>query len=216
MRKFLSVALVAVLTLSLTACNGKDTETETTKAPTQATTEAPTQATTEAPTETTQAPTESQAPSGNTGSFTTGSVAEILDAVWGSYADDDAFFGERAPLDVSDAAMLDSMVALPEANASMVDDVEILIHMMNANTFTCGGFHVTDSANVQAVADAIKANVDARQWMCGMPDRVVIFSLGDNYVFSAFGEESIMQTFKSYFTKGYGDAVILYDEAISF
>lgn len=149
-----------------------------------------------------------------TGVFGTGSTAEILDAVWGSYNTNDLFSGERSSLDLSDTETLNTMVGFPESSVSMIEEAELLMHGMNANTFTCGGFRVSDSANVRAVAESIRDNVMTRQWMCGFPDRLLILQVDDNYIFSAFGKTEAMSTFESYFMKGYPDTVVLYDEVI--
>ncbi len=113
-----------------------------------------------------------------------------------------------------DASALDASLGLPEASASMIDGAASLIHMMNANTFTCGAFHVSSSDDVSAVADSLRENILQRQWMCGFPDKLVVITVGD-YVISAFGNGEIIDLFKSKTTAAYETAEVVYEEPIS-
>ena len=78
----------------------------------------------------------------------------LLTTVWDSYTDDEKFPAaggdyenpvEDAPgaVDISDADNLNYMLTLPVEDASKIDGAAALSHMMNANTFTCGAFHIT-------------------------------------------------------------------------
>lgn len=150
----------------------------------------------------------------------------LLNTIWDSYGEEEKFpamggdFSEAnmangAPgtYGIEDASMLDSVLGLPESSASMVDGAASLIHMMNANTFTCGAFHVASSDDVSAVADALKENILQRQWMCGFPDKLIVIRVGD-YVISAFGNEELINTFKSKATAAFEEAELVYEEPI--
>ena len=71
-----------------------------------------------------------------------------------------------------------------------------------------------DAGEVQAVADALKENILARQWMCGMPEKMIVVSV-DNYVISAFGLSDLIETFKTEIIEAYDIATVLYEESIS-
>ena len=161
-----------------------------------------------------------------------GDGVEIADAltllytIWDSYGEDDKFpamggdFSEDNMVNgapgnygVEDASMLDYSLGLPEASASMVDGAASLIHMMNANTFTCGAFHVSSSDNLSAVADSLRENILQREWMCGFPDKLVVITVGD-YVISAFGNEEIIDTFKTRTMSVYESAELVYEEPV--
>ncbi len=155
------------------------------------------------------------------------SATALLTAVWENYGEDERFAAmggggsETAQLvdgapgkfltDSADA--LDYSLGLPAASASMIDDAASLIHLMNANTFTCGAFHVTKPEDVTAVADSLKENILNRQWMCGFPDKLVVVTVGD-YVVSVFGNEELVDTFKTKLTAVYQSADIAHEEAI--
>ena len=187
MKKTISLALALVLTLSLAAC-GKN---------------------------------------GNTGSSADvpADANTLLTTVWDSYTDDEKFPAaggdyttpvEDAPgaVDISDADNLNYMLTLPVEDASKIDGAAALGHMMNANTFTCGAFHVTSKDDVDAVAQDLRDAIQSKQWMCGFPDKLVIFTY-DQYVVSLYGAEDLVDTFRDKFTAAYSDSVVAYDEAIA-
>ena len=148
----------------------------------------------------------------------------LLTTVWDSYTDDEKFPAaggdyenpvEDAPgaVDISDADNLNYMLTLPVEDASKIDGAAALSHMMNANTFTCGAFHITSKDDVEAVANDLRDAIQSKQWMCGFPDKLVIFTY-DQYVVSLYGDEELVNTFRDKFTATYSDSTIAYDEAI--
>ena len=149
----------------------------------------------------------------------------LLTTVWDSYTDDEKFPAaggdyttpvEDAPgaVDISDADNLNYMLTLPVEDASKIDGAAALGHMMNANTFTCGAFHITSKDDVEAVANDLRDAIQSKQWMCGFPDKLVIFTY-DQYVVSLYGDEELVNTFRDKFTAAYSDSVVAYDEAIA-
>ena len=133
-----------------------------------------------------------------------GNPLDVLNKVWDSYTDDEKF--PAAGGDMSEANMKDDApgnVALDDADtvayltsfpADMVDKLDAaasLMHMMNANTFTCGAFRLKDAADADAVCAAIHDGLNSKQWMCGFPDKVVVISV-DDYVIMAYGYEDII------------------------
>ncbi len=152
-------------------------------------------------------------------------ATELLTNVWSSYGEAELFpigggdfenvvMDAPGKYDVSKAEEMDSVLGLPAANATMIDDAASIMHMMNANTFTCGAYHLTDASKQQAFADALKENIIGRQWMCGFPDTLLIASVGDEYVVSAFGNAEIMETFKTKLQAQYDAAEVMYEESL--
>lgn len=155
------------------------------------------------------------------------SPTALLTAVWDTYGEDEKIpvmggGGSETPDYVPGAPgkfatdspdMLDYSLGLPAASASKIDDAASLIHMMNANTFTCAAFHVAKADDVKAVADSLKENIMQRQWMCGFPDKLIVVTV-DDYVVSAFGNEEMINTFKTKLTDAYKSATVVYEEAI--
>ncbi len=152
---------------------------------------------------------------------------EILTVVWDSYGEDEKFavaggdmseenMNAEGPgrYSLEDPQALDTSLGFPADLVDKIDDAASLMHMMNANTFTCGVYHVKDGGDVSAVAAAIKDNIMQRQWMCGFPDKLVIASVGE-YVAAFFGETEIMDTFRTKLTGAYPSAEIITEAPIA-
>ena len=86
--------------------------------------------------------------------------------------------------------------------------------MMNLNTFTCGAFHVADTNNVARLADDLRTTIQAKRWMCGFPDKLVIVTVGQS-VLSVYGNEELVNTFRDKLLTSYSVAAAVYDEAIN-
>lgn len=154
------------------------------------------------------------------------SPLNLLNTVWKSYSEDDKFpasggdYSEEnakddAPgkFDVSDSAVLESTLAVPEDSADLLKNAASLTHMMNLNTFTAGAFQLKDSKNANKFAKAMKESIENRRWVCGFPDKFVIIKV-NGYVVSAFGAEDLIDTFKSKTLKAYQDAKVYCEENI--
>ena len=101
------------------------------------------------------------------------SPLNLLNTVWKSYSEDDKFpasggdYSEEnakddAPgkFDVSDSAVLESTLAVPEDSADLLKKAASLTHMMNLNTFTAGAFQLKDSKNADKFAKAMKESIE--------------------------------------------------------
>ncbi len=156
-----------------------------------------------------------------------GSALELLTTVWAGYEEEERFAAaggdmseENMTMDgpgkfsVSDAAALDTTLGFPETAVDKIDDAASLMHMMNANTFTCGVYHVKDAGDLPEVSTALKDNILQRQWMCGFPDRLVIMQAG-SYVVAFFGEEGITGTFQEKLAAAYPAAETLCDQPVA-
>ena len=188
MKKIASVLLVAMLALCLAACGGgKDS---------------------------------------NTGTVEIADAAEILTTVWGAYEEDEMFpvgggdsenmsMEGPAKFDVSKAEELEALLNFPAASADKIDDAASMMHMMNANTFTAGAYHVADAADMSAVVDAIKDKVMNNHWMCGFPETLIIVQVSDSYVVSAYGNGELIDTFQTKLLAAYeGAAEVVVEESL--
>ena len=148
----------------------------------------------------------------------------ILNAIWNTYSDDEKFPAaggdsehavDSAPgsFDVSNTDSLSYLLTFPADDASLIDSAASLVHMMNMNTFTCGAFHVADANNVTKLADDLHTTIQAKHWMCGFPDKLVIVTVGQS-VFSVYGNEELVNTFRDKLLASYPTATAVYDEAI--
>ena len=191
MKKIVALMLAFVLALGLTACGGGNKGAETAKDDTEGK-----------------------------------SAVQILEDVWAAYEGEkfaiaggdyeNMIIDAPGAVNVSDGETLDALLGFPAASAGLIDDGASMMHMMNQNTFTAGVYHVTKADDVQAVADAVKENIMNRQWMCGFPDDLVVYSVGTNYVAAVFGAEDIVDNFEESLEGYYASTKILYDEDLTF
>lgn len=132
---------------------------------------------------------------------------DLLEKIWDSYSEDEKFpaaggdFSEEnmsmdgpGKYDISDAEALDTSFGLPAESAEKVEDAASLMHMMNANTFTCSDFRIKENVNATELAGKIFDNLNDRQWVCGMPDKVIVMIVGRD-VITVFGEADLVETF---------------------
>ena len=149
----------------------------------------------------------------------------ILNAIWNTYSDEEKFpaaggdsehavDGAPGSFDASNADNLSYLLTFPADDASLIDSAASLVHMMNLNTFTCGAFHVADANNVARLADDLRTTIQAKHWMCGFPDKLVIVTVGQS-VFSVYGSEELVNTFRDKLLASYPTAAAVYDEAIN-
>ena len=149
----------------------------------------------------------------------------LLTSVWSTYSEDDKFpaaggdaehsvDGAPGSFDASNADSLSYLLTFPADDASLIDSAASLVHMMNLNTFTCGAFHVADANNVTRLADDLRTTIQDKRWMCGFPDKLVIVTVGQS-VFSVYGNEELVNTFRDKLLASYSAATAVYDEAIN-
>lgn len=200
MKRIIAVLMVTLLIFSLAACGGK-TNNDTDK------------------TDTTVETVENVAP------------IDLLNTVWASYSTaDEAYFpaagGDMLTEETTNwegpavfgttgeaAEAIEYMLHFPAASISKIDAAASLMHSMNANTFTCGAFHVTNTADVDALTTEIKTTIDGTQWMCGFPEKVLIVTVGDTIV-AAVGNTQLVDTFNAKLAAAYTSAEVVVDEAI--
>ena len=176
---------------------------------------------TEPPTETP----EPEDPAENKPAAAADDALTILNAIWNTYSDEEKFpaaggdsehavDGAPGSFDASNADSLSYLLTFPADDASLIDSAASLVHMMNLNTFTCGAFHVADANNVARLADDLRTTIQAKRWMCGFPDKLVIVTVGQS-VLSVYGNEDLVNTFRDKLLTSYPTAAAVYDEAIN-
>lgn len=226
-KRLVLILMAAMLTLSVAACgknNGANDTNETTGTETGMETNTETTPETETNTETT--PATDADDNVVAGDATINSTVDVLNNVWTTFGENEQFFAtggdmanavENAPglYSMEDTEMLSFALHIPTDSVEMIDEAASLIHAMNANTFTAAAFHLTDSANADSLVTALKDDIMNTQWMCGFPDKLVIFTVNDEYVTYAFGNIDNIENFKTKMTAVYGEnAVLVVEENI--
>ncbi len=187
MKKLLTLLLAAVMTVSVVACSSK--------------------------------PNDSQADAPEITD-----ALEILTTVWGTYEEAEMFpvgggdsanlnFEGPAKFDVAAVEELDVTLGLPADLAGQIDDAASMMNAMMANNFTAGVYHLTDASAAEDFTATLKDALLAKQWMCGMPEKVVIITVGD-YVVSVFGLSDLLDTFTEKLTTEYPSASVVCEEGL--
>ena len=153
------------------------------------------------------------------------SPVELLNTVWASYADEEKFpvaGGDMTEANMNmegpgvygleDAEGFVAITHFPADSMAKIDAAATLMHMMNANTFTCAAYHVVD-ADMAVLVTEVKDSILATRWMCGFPEKLVIVTVGE-YMVSYFGNADLVSTFTTKLQAAYPSAEIVVDEPI--
>ena len=192
MKKILALLLAAVMVLSMAAC-GNNANTDETQA-----------------TEATE---------------TAASALEILETIWAKYGEDEKFAiiggnmesavdGAPGNYDMAYAENMTYNLLIPADQIANITEAASMIHMMTANTFTAGVFHLAEGVAAADFAATMQSAVQNNQWICGFPETLVIAAIGGEYVLVAFGINDAMTPFQTHLSEVYPDAEVLYNEAI--
>ena len=196
MKKIISLVLVCVMMLSLAACgNAKPVETTTAAQITEP-------------------------------AVTVESSLAVLESIWALYGEDEKFAviggNMEAPVDGApgnyDMAYAENLtwnLLVPADQLANIDEAATMIHMMNANTFTCGVVHLTEGTDAAAFAQVMRDAIQGNMWMCGFPETLTVAVIGGEYVLIAFGVNDAMNPFMTHFGEAFTDANILFNEAVA-
>ena len=151
------------------------------------------------------------------------SALEILETVWGSYADDEKFFAmggdmnnmvDNAPGAYSlEDEGLTATLLVPADQIANLDEAASLVHGMMLNNFTCGAYHVTGDVN--AFAEAMYTAISTNPWICGQPEKLIVAIVGGEYVVAMFGINDAINPFEAKLTEAYPNTNFVYNEAIA-
>ncbi len=160
MKKIFAIVLAALMLLSLVACGVPADTTET-------------------PDNDDQIPVE----------LPFGSAEELVGQIITKVPEENQVPGGGAVIELGgeDAAYTLTDLGLPENFHSKVDDAYQYRHMMNANMFSMGVFHFASNEDATAAVDAIKNTLENKEWICGVPEKIVVVTLPGNYVISMYG-----------------------------
>ena len=215
MKKLISLLLVLVMVAAMAAgCGQKDANTDTT-----ATTAAPVE-TTEATIETTEEfedITVATQPAAEPGT-----ALAVLQDVWALFGEDEKFFAyggdglnmvDGAPGAYTDMEALTVQLLVPAAEQTNVTEIASLFHGMMVNNFTCGAFKLAEGVDAAAFAETMYNAAKNNQWMCGMPEKVMV-AVVDDIVVLVFGLNDVVNSFETKLAQAYEGAEVKYSEAL--
>jgi hypothetical protein len=155
-------------------------------------------------------------------------TADVINKVVDTYTEENKFFavggdinapvdGKAGLMNLADTEVVNSMLHTNDELLADVDEVASFVHAMNANTFTSGAFKLKSAGDAETFATSLKDSVLATQWMCGFPEKIVIFNVnGGDYVVYAIGNGEAIDYFKTQLTTVMGEsAVVVTEEAVA-
>lgn len=218
MKKLISLMLVLVMVAAMAAgCGKNDANTDTTGT-TAATTES-TAATTEATTEATEMIEDTVA---TQPAAEPGTALAVLQDVWALFGEDERFFAfggdglnmvDGAPGAYTDMEALTVQLLVPAEEQANITEIASLFHGMMVNNFTCGAFKLAEGVDAAAFAQTLYNAAKNNQWMCGMPEKVMV-AVVDDIVVLVFGLNDVVGTFETKLAEAYTNADVKYSEAL--
>lgn len=209
MKKLIALLLAMIMVMGLVACGNNTDTTGTTDDTTQDTTAA----TDEILDDTTA---EVQEPNDATA---------VLSAIWAAVPEENRFFamgGDVSAMVDNDAGNyslsdegLTASLYVPADQIKSLRCASSLMHAMLQNNFTCGVYQMGEGGDANAFADAMKESIGSAQWICGMPEKMIIAVIDGEYVLAAFGINDAITPFETALGAVYADAEIVYNEPIA-
>lgn len=154
------------------------------------------------------------------------SPLELLGTVWssmddgdkfpivGGYPDENAVSDAPGEFPTDDAQSLESLLGLPETLAGKISSAASATHGMLANNFTVGVYGINEGEDIQALAEELANSLQARRWMCGFPDKILVAYTGDCLI-GGFGLNDQINAFRDQLTESYADTVIVSEAPIA-
>lgn len=126
---------------------------------------------------------------------------DILNAVWDKSTHDFPAYGgnfeknvDNAPgeIPLADKDTMTSTLLIPEDVQAHVSEVATIFHMMNTNTLTGASLKLDGNISSDEVSGKIKDSFKNNQFMCGIPEEIVIYTVGDNELVYFYGAVEII------------------------
>lgn len=160
--------------------------------------------------------------------FEVADSADVINKVLDTYAEDKKFAsmggdmetpvdGKAGLMKLTDTETINYMLHTNDDLVAQTDEIASYVHAMNANTFTSGSFKLKDASTADSFSSSLKDSVLATQWMCGFPEKIVIFNVnGGDYIVYAIGNGEAVDYFKTQLTTVMGEsAVLVTEEAVA-
>ena len=149
------------------------------------------------------------------------SALEILETAWNQVPEASKFpvmggdynvMADGKPGAVTDADFMTGVLLVNAEESANVTEAAALVHGMMLNNFTCGAFKVADAA---AFAEVMHTAIANNPWMCGMPEKMVVATIGNEYVVAMFGVNDAVNPMETALVAAYPAANLVYSEAIT-
>ena len=168
MKKLIAMLLALSMVFAMTACGASESK------ETEPATEAATEATTEAATEATEEVTE-EVIQGNDIILDVSLEELLLNQI--VEENPVQFMGATIPVDLADADSVKYFTGLD--SAENIESVGIYEPMIGSIAFSMVAVRVAEGADAKAVAEAMKAGIDTRKWICVEAESLMVAGSGN-------------------------------------
>lgn len=150
---------------------------------------------------------------------------EVLETVWASYSEEEQFpigggdldnfvMGAPGEFRLENVQNLTYTLLLPEDSLASVTEAATMLHGMNTNIFTSGVLRMAEGTDLEALAGTIRESLLSNQWICGMPERMLLATIGSEYLLVSFGNGEIMDIFQNHVQAAYPQTQVLHTDNI--
>lgn len=155
---------------------------------------------------------------------------EMLNTVWNGYTanapedlqfpvcsgvtDDGDMIEGAGKVDLSTPDTFGNILNVPAELHAQIDDAAYMMHMMNANTFTAGVYHVVKGTDMKAFVDTLTEGIKGTQWICGFPGWLTVITYGED-VFAYYGDDQLVSLIKDETVKAFPEAEIATDISLA-
>ena len=84
----------------------------------------------------------------------------------------------------------DQNLAIPASEVAKIESAASMFNLMNTNNFNCFTVQFKAGTDVDATIEVIKANILARRWICGAPEKLVITKMPGDCILVVWGAVS--------------------------
>lgn len=144
------------------------------------------------------------------------SAEELLNSVWDKVSEDQKFPVAGGDMDnmqedkagnfsLENMDLVTSVLHLSQDTAASVSEAASMINAMNANTFTAVAVKLNEGVNAEEFVNAVKSDVEGTQWMCGFPEYLVVYTVGDYVVYVIGAADLTTGVFKTAIETAYGE-----------
>ncbi len=174
-------------------------------------------------------PSEDAGSTENVGNTEASAALDVLNNIYNAYPNPDNrpalgggsgdFVNWEGPgiVPATDVDTLTGSLNVPADLTSSITDAASALNLRNANQLTAAAFVI--NGDTAAFAETLKEGILNTNWMCGFPEKLMVFTVSDNTVVMVYGlagvedpEANFLGDFAAALTAAYPDAVTVVEQ----
>ena len=139
---------------------------------------------------------------------------DILNTVYENYTEEEkSYFQVPSEVDFEDENM-PSILLYDDTAKAMVESAAMYKHPMLTNNLCIASYRLTEGSDVKEFSDIMEEKMLNNQWMCGIPEKIIVVSLGEDYVVVGYGMGENIDTVVSALRANYETAEVLAEKPL--